>query len=228
MISPVVAALGDSALLLPASAFLLVYLAILRLPRLALAFLAALAFDGAGTVAAKLVFHACGHALADDVVSPSGHTSFATLFYGSLALMLGAGRPAALRWALGLGATLIVLAVGVSRVRTGAHTPEEVGIGLSIGALAYGIFALLHARAGRQDVPWAPVAIGFGLALAVLGGSHFSLEGAIGRMARTLSRTLDVCASPERGAGPVAPSRVAVAPWLPSSTQERSESAGLR
>lgn len=204
MISRAIAALADSALLLPASALLAAYLAALRQGRLLLAWLAALALAGTATVAAKLVFHACGPRLAAevDVVSPSGHASFAAIFYGALALLVGARARPAIRGALLALAALLVAAVGVSRVRTGAHSVEEVLIGTAIGTAALAAFALLHRRLGRPAVPVAPVAAGFAAALAVLGGLHFSLEHAIGRTARRIADRLDVCAPAERAPAP--------------------------
>lgn len=198
VISRLVASLADAALLLPAAALLGLYLAALRQGRLLLAWLLALAIAGGGTVAAKLVFHACGHALTDaEVVSPSGHASFATIFYGALALLLGEGRGVRTRTTLALGAALLVCAVGISRVRTGAHSPAEVAIGVAIGMAALLVFGFLHGKSGRPHIPAVPVGLGFVVALLLLGGSHFSLEHSIGRAARRIAERLDVCAAPD-------------------------------
>lgn len=199
MISPAVASLADAALLLPASALLVIGLLLLGRWSLALAFAISLGLAGLGTVAAKLLFHACGPALSGPrVVSPSGHASFAIFFYGAVAILFGSGRPVAVRWALGVSTALLVAAVGVSRVRTGAHTPAEVALGLGMGAAALALFAVLQARAGQPRLPWMPVAAAFGVALLLLGGRHFSLEPRIGALARQLSDRLDVCAPAER------------------------------
>lgn len=199
MISPAIASLADTALLLPASVLLGGLLASLRQWRVVAAWLAGLAVAGGGTVAAKLAFHACGRALTDAaVVSPSGHASFAAVFYGAVVILLGAGRPRLARLLLGSAAALLVLAVGISRVRTGAHTPGEVLVGTAIGASGLAAFALLHARAGRPALPSAPVAAGFALALLAFGGAHVSFEHEIGRWARHIADRLDVCTEPDR------------------------------
>lgn len=199
MISPAIASLADSALLLPASALLLLFLAILGRFRIAAILALALVLAGAGTIVAKLLFHACGRAITDaTVVSPSGHMSFATIFYGAVAILFGAGRPRWARLALGLGAALLVVAVGISRVRTQAHTSAEVAVGFLIGAAALAVFAALQRRAAQPTLPWVPVALCFGLALALLGGRHFSLEYRIRAVARDLSAALDVCGPGER------------------------------
>lgn len=195
MISHVVAALADSALLLPASLVVAGYLAALGRVRLAAAWCLALALSGLATVAAKLVFHACGHELTTyDVVSPSGHASFATVFYGCLAVLFGTGRTRTAQGLLALATALFVLGVGISRVRTGVHTRIEVVIGTAIGAAALAVFAHLHARIGRPTVPLLPVVLAFAALVLVAGGLHLDLEARIGGVARRVSAALDVCA----------------------------------
>ncbi len=199
MTSRIVSALADSALLLPASVFVLGCLVAFREARLALAFALALALTGSATIAAKILFHACGRAITDlAVTSPSGHASFATIFYGGLAIVLGTGRPAWVKTALAIGTPLFLVAVAASRVRTGVHTPAEVAFGLGIGGVALAAFAILHARTGRRTLPWLPVAGGFALALVLVGGAHLSLEHRIGGWARRLTAAIDVCPEPDR------------------------------
>ena len=198
MISPAIAALADSALLIPAALLLGVFLLALREVRLAVSWAASLVLGGAATLGAKLLFHACGHQLTElDVISPSGHVSFAIIFYGGAAILFGAGRPPRPQAALGVAAIILIAAVGVSRVRTGAHSPSEVLIGGGIGAVALAFFAALHARARARPLPWGPAALGFAAALVLLGGAHFSLEHRIGGIARRLSAAFDVCPAPE-------------------------------
>lgn len=206
MISPAIASLADTALLLPASVLLGALLAVLRRWRVLAGWIVGIAVAGGGTVAAKLAFHACGRALTDAaVVSPSGHASFAAIFYGAVAILIGAGRSRLVRLLLGGAAALLVLAVAISRVRTGAHTPAEVLVGAAIGAAGLAVFALLHARAGRPALPSAPVAAGFALALLAFGGAHLSLEHEIGQWARHIAGRLDVCAEPDRVRSPRSP-----------------------
>ena len=206
MISHPVSALADSALLLPASVIVAAYLAVLGRWRLAGAWCLALALSGGATIAAKLLFKACGHEITVyDVVSPSGHASFATVFYGCLALLVGRGRPAAFRRVLAVATALFVVGVCVSRVRTAVHTPLETVIGVGIGAAAVAVFWALHARERGRPVPLVPVAIGFGVLVVLLGGLHLSFEDQIGGVARRVSAALDVCAK----------TRPMGAPWFP-------------
>jgi hypothetical protein len=55
------------------------------------------------------------------------------------------------------------------------------------------LFAVLHARSGRAAVSPLPLALGFFAALALVGGSHFSLEPIIGPTARRIAADLDIC-----------------------------------
>lgn len=196
-----VSALGDTALLAPASLLLLAYLALCRCWRPALAFGTALVLTGAATLASKLLFHACGSTFEVNVTSPSGHASFAALFYGSLALMLATGqRPWWKLVVMGASGALL-LAIGWSRVRLGAHSGTEVAIGLAIGLSGVGVFAALR---GTDDPPvlW-PFIVAGGLAASyvVVSGRHFTVEHQIARAAGRLA-VLDICSDrPQRRAG---------------------------
>ena len=186
--------LGDAALLLPASLILLAYLAAARQFAAAVIWCTALVACAVATIMAKLLFHACGSALSDlDIVSPSGHASLAAVVYGSLAILVGSGRPRWLQAVLGLGTAMLLALIGLSRVRTGAHSPEEVVIGLAIGGLCIALFGALHRDRAVPRVSPFPLAVGFLFALALLGGRHFSLEPVIGAAARRISAVLDVC-----------------------------------
>jgi membrane-associated phospholipid phosphatase len=186
--------LGDAALLLPASLILLAYLGVSRQLAAAAIWGVALVACGIATIAAKLLFHTCGAALSDlDIVSPSGHASLASVFYGSLGILVASGRPRWQRAIFGISAVALLGLIGLSRVRTGAHSPEEVVLGLVIGGLCVALFAALHRKRVVPPVSPVPLTLGFLVALAVLGGRHFTLEPIIGGLARRISAVLDVC-----------------------------------
>jgi membrane-associated phospholipid phosphatase len=190
----VFSALADAALLLPAAIVLLGYLAIARQFAAARIWAVALVACGATTLAAKLLLHACGPSLTDyRVASPSGHVSLATVFYGCLAILVSQGRPRWQKALLAVAVALFLILVGISRVRTGAHSSIEVVLGFGIGCACVSLFWVLHRLSGRPGLSPLPLVVGFGLALVLLGGSHFSLEPYIGRVAARLSATLDVC-----------------------------------
>jgi membrane-associated phospholipid phosphatase len=190
-------AIGDTALLAPASLALLFYLAALRRWAEARAFVACLAFGLGATLLSKLVFKACGAGIESvDINSPSGHASFATLFYGSLALLMTRGRPAWVAWPIRAVAALLVVAIGASRIRIGVHSAEEVVLGWLIGAGGLAVFSLLQRGSERRALsPW-PLAAGLALAILLVDGRQFTAEHYIGRVARYASASLDICTRP--------------------------------
>ena len=218
-------ALGDSALLMPASLALLAFLAVQRRLGLAMPFAAGLAACGVATLATKLLFNACGQEISGlDLISPSGHASFATLVYGSLALMIGTGRPAWQAGPIALAAAILVAGIGVSRIEADVHSLDEVVFGWGLGAASLALVAVLHARAGRPPLPalavslpadQAQLAIGLMLlarvgagiagalfALLLVGGREFTPEAWIARTARRLTAMADICgAAPAHHAG---------------------------
>lgn len=202
MISVFVATFADSALIIPASVLVFGYLLAVREGRSAAAWAVALGTTGALTLAAKLLFHACGASIAEsEVVSPSGHVSAAIVFYGSLALLFGSGRSAGLRRLLAMAVVLVVIAVAISRVRTHAHSMAEVGIGFGIGCVGLAIFAGLFRTATPVLLPWRPALYGFLALLILIGGAHLEFERQIGRLARQVSTAFDVCIEHERAEG---------------------------
>jgi membrane-associated phospholipid phosphatase len=118
--------LGNAALLLPATTVLLLYLLRARSWRAATAWVAALGLCAGLTVAAKMMFHACGEQFPTlDIRSPSGHTSLSTTFYGCGALMLSANQSWSRRLAALLASAGLIVAIAASRVALHAHTIEE-------------------------------------------------------------------------------------------------------
>ena len=194
MIVRAISALADTVLLAPSSFLLVLYLLAWRHVRLALAFALAVLFTIVATVAAKGAFHACGGSIVDiDVTSPSGHASFATVFYGTLAMMIAAGRPLRDRVAIGFAALALLGAIGWSRVEVGAHTPSEVILGFLIGLAGTVLFAKL--RPDRMRPPLWPFMAAGGLAAAfvVVTGLHLTFEHLIVRTALRATATLDIC-----------------------------------
>jgi membrane-associated phospholipid phosphatase len=193
-----VTGLGDSALLLPASAALLGYLLWRRQPRLALAWLATLALCLGLTALAKVAFLACGEHLPSlRMESPSGHASFSATFYGACAVLAALGRPRPQRLAIHAGAIALVVAIGASRVILGVHSPEEVLSGLAIGGLCVQAFALAGAPAASAPARVAPLILVLALlALAfVSAGRHLSAEAFLESLAERLAPAVGCAAS---------------------------------
>jgi membrane-associated phospholipid phosphatase len=153
------------------------------------AFAVALALGLGATLVSKLLLTACGGAIAImHLNSPSGHASFATLFYGCLTLMVARGKHKALIVILALCTAVLLGAIGASRPWQGAHSWAEVIVGWLIG--------LVYLRCRRHDPPPLPpglLAVGFAAAILLVGGRHFTPEQHIGRVARYASSALDIC-----------------------------------
>jgi membrane-associated phospholipid phosphatase len=65
---------------------------------------------------------------------PSGHAAQSVACYATLALIVGAGRPARVKISLWAGAALVVLIVGFSRIYLAAHWLTDVLGGYALGA----------------------------------------------------------------------------------------------
>lgn len=192
-----ISALGESALILPAWLLLLGALLVTRRAKEAFVWFAATVLCGSSTLAAKLLFHACGPGISTlDVVSPSGHASLACIFYGGLAIMVGIGRPVWFRVIAATGCIALLALIAASRVALGVHTAEEVVLGLLIGAACLAAFAAAYGRVAPSPLPVLPLTAGFLVALVLLGGRHLSLEPLIGRAARRIAATADLCSNP--------------------------------
>jgi membrane-associated phospholipid phosphatase len=186
--------LGDSVLLMPASALLAVYLFCLGSRRTAAMWLSALALCMALTALSKVAFAACGSLVpALGVSSPSGHTSMSATFYGCAALMLAGDAERRVRAGLLAAGTALVFVIAATRVLLQAHSLAEVAVGLSIGVVSVGWFAGRHFAHPSRPVPWIPVVAGI-VALAVaVHGWHWQFERLFYALAALVRVKLSVC-----------------------------------
>jgi membrane-associated phospholipid phosphatase len=135
---------GDLAVLLPLASLMLVWLFWKQSGIVALFWLGAVFFCTGLTALLKVYFFVCPPAA--DLHSPSGHTGFSTLVYGSLSVI------AAMQWRgwrrsimLVAGAIFVIL-IGLSRIALDAHTIAEVIFGFAIGGLSLAFFAVYYLR----------------------------------------------------------------------------------
>jgi undecaprenyl-diphosphatase len=167
--------LGHVALLGQLSLAIIVYLVTIGARRDALAFASALAACLIATLIAKLLFDVCDSRIAN-VESPSGHESFSAVVFGAIALLIATGRPTRQQIVIYAAATLLVLLIGIGRIASWAHTPQEVAVGLVIGLLATILFHWLRGDAKPIAVPWRSLALLSPFALAFAFGALFFLH----------------------------------------------------
>lgn len=147
---------GDLAILLPLAVAILLWLAASRFARGTALWSVALALCVGGTALLKIYFFACP--FGRDVVSPSGHSSFSTLVYGGLAVIVAGELASGWRRALMLGAgTALVIAIAASRVVLGAHSVREVFLGLAVGLASLALFAGGYLRHRPPVLPLTPL-----------------------------------------------------------------------
>jgi undecaprenyl-diphosphatase len=189
---------GDAVILLPASAALAGYLLLRGERRTALAWIVALGTGLALLVASKLFLMSCT-GVPSRYDSPSGHTGFAAIFYGGAALIVSAGRPLWQQRLVLAGSALLVLAIGASRIRLGAHTYPEVAIGLAIGVAAFALFASLKGPdVERPPLAWRPLALVFLAGLVLTWGRHLGAEERIRAVAARLEPAPLLCEAAAR------------------------------
>ena len=88
-----------------------------------------------------------------DFAFPSGHSTLAAAFYGTLAyIAIRSLRHEAARTLVGIAAGLLILAIGVSRIYLGVHYPSDVLAGWAAGVL-WVILAILAEQVWLPAVP---------------------------------------------------------------------------
>lgn len=153
---------GDSTVLLPSAAGLLIVL-FLRAPSRRVACHWALLFGITGAIvsASKLAFMGWGIGIRElDFTGFSGHTALSAAFWPIfLWLLFSRATTGVRRVAVVVGYALAAL-VGYSRLMIHAHSTSEVVAGLLLGASGSALFLLLQSRtsrAGNVQLSWSGV-----------------------------------------------------------------------
>jgi len=144
--------LGDSAVLVPLSAAVLVWLLLLRAWRSALYWGLA---TGLGTLLVALIKNLFKVARPQDLYHgissysfPSGHATMSLIVFGFLAFLISRGLPPRRRWWPFVPAALLCLLISLSRLYLGAHWASDVIGGLLLGLLWAGVLAAAYVRQG--------------------------------------------------------------------------------
>jgi membrane-associated phospholipid phosphatase len=143
---------GDLAVLAPMSAAIGGWLLIVQARRVAFWWVVALGLCAGGTTLLKMVFYACPPV--PELISPSGHTSMATLVYGAVVIVFSAEAARSSRFLVAAGGLLLILAVAVSRAILGFHSIPEVVLGSILGLIALAVFgrAYFHDKPGGRGL----------------------------------------------------------------------------
>lgn len=161
--------LGDKQVLLPLVVTVLVALLALRHWQAALHWLAATVFGALLTQVLKQVLHVARpvslYQGASSFAFPSSHATMSLVVYGFLAVLIARELPPAQRWLPYAGATVLIVAISISRLYLGAHWLSDVLGGLSLG-LAW--VALLGIAYRRHLAPKLPARLLLTVALATL------------------------------------------------------------
>ena len=166
---------GDSAVLLPLSAVVLIWLLATRSVGAAIWWVGVLIVFGAIIGGLKMLFFACPPAV--DVRSPSGHTGFSMLVYGGIAAIIAIQRRSAWsRAAIMLAALALVVGIAISRVSLHMHSRTETLIGFLIGVVAVAAFIYGYRRTTPSRRLLAPLLFAVVLTAAIFHGTRLNAE----------------------------------------------------
>jgi membrane-associated phospholipid phosphatase len=178
---------GDPGFILPASAGLAAALLLLGDRRTGFGLAAAVTACGAVTILAKLLFMAFGP---DEVYSPSGHTSMATVLYASCAALAyrSSDRPQARLASAGFVALFALVAA--SRIVLEVHTAAETLVGAAIGLASFALFRRFASQRPPIGVALLAAGLAAGVALHATIGLRVNMEDPVERVAIGLARAL--------------------------------------
>jgi membrane-associated phospholipid phosphatase len=166
---------GDSAVLLPLSAVVLIWLLATRSIGAAIWWIGVLVVFGAVIGGLKMLFFACPPAV--DVRSPSGHTGFSMLVYGGIAAIIAVERRSAWsRAAIMLATVALVVGIAISRITLHMHSRTETLIGFLIGAAAVAVFVFGYRRTTTNRRLMGPLLFAVVLTAAIFHGARLNAE----------------------------------------------------
>jgi membrane-associated phospholipid phosphatase len=175
---------GDTAVTVPLAILVLGVLLAAKQLRLAIGWGLVIIGVAAATAGLKLAFTVCGYKLAGSgVMSPSGHTAMSVAVYGGLAAVVAASRNGRGRAAVIAMAGVFTIAIALSRIIVGYHTPIEVAVGLMVGVAALGAMTLVAARYRAEHLPLGWLVAGALVVFVLFHGARWPAERAIHRLA---------------------------------------------
>jgi membrane-associated phospholipid phosphatase len=164
---------GDSAVLVPLAATMLLWLSLTHSLRSAAWWAIAVALCTGLTGVLKISFYGC--APTAHLHSPSGHGSFGTLVYGAMALVLATESAGWKRISAISGGVGFIFAIAVSRLVL-AHSVLEVGVGLVIGVFSLAVFGQGYLRSHAASVRLSPLLGGGAVLMLAFHGRELDAE----------------------------------------------------
>jgi len=107
---------------------------------------------------------------------PSSHTLRATVVYGFLAVVLAGGMTPAWRWLPYVWASILITAVGISRLYFGVHWLTDVIGSLTLGLAWVAALGLAYRRHTRDDSMWRQLAAAAAGALVIAFGTQSAVS----------------------------------------------------
>jgi membrane-associated phospholipid phosphatase len=187
---------GDSAVLLPIAAAVLVILLVSHSRRSAISWAVAVGLCLATMVMLKLAMHACGRVVVPSgaITSPSGHAALSVMVYGGLAaLAIMTLQRASYRILIGLAASIVIGAIAVSRVILLAHSVAEVVLGLIVGAVCVAVFVIGRRGVHLANFPLRHVAPVVLVLLIFLHGHRANAESLLISLAQVFRVSTGAC-----------------------------------
>ncbi len=204
--------LGDSALMVPS--ILVIYLWLLDAAawRLSWIWLGLCGAAAALVATTKLAFLGWGLGIDSlDFTGISGHSTLAVGVFTTAAFLLALGRSGGTQALAAAVGCVVGLAIAVSRLALGVHSPSEVVAGITLGlAVALGFILSAWRRRPPRSGRTYYLAIALIIPVALLYGNHAPTEGMLAQLAVKLSghpcpysraHPHDLTCAPAHGAG---------------------------
>jgi membrane-associated phospholipid phosphatase len=153
---------------------MLLWLLLLRAPRAAGWWFAAVGLCVGLTGILKIFFSGCPPIV--NLHSPSGHTSFSTLIYGAMALVIAVDGGNLRRFAVVGGGAGLIFTIAASRLLLDAHSMPEVASGLVIGIATLILFGQGYLRWRPEMVRLSPLLVSAAVLVSTLHGSQLRAE----------------------------------------------------
>jgi membrane-associated phospholipid phosphatase len=186
---------GDTAVTLPLAALTIAFLLLSGWKRAALSLAIALAACVIAIGLAKLALESCGTPLLHtEITNPSGHAALSTTVYGSLAVLFAGNVAAKRRWIPIAAATLLLIAIALSRVILDAHSLIEVVLGLAIGLGALVLFYRSLAAGPAVAIHGVWLVLASLVVVAVMHGARWPIEDIVRAIVHLIRHNVPSCA----------------------------------